>query len=169
MESVRVTREPYPCGHNHAESLLYEIGWTEPEGQREAKSVAYCDHPICEAGPWRLAGYPPLLIETAWVPIMRGNRAAVATVYILVVEAPFGDRLPEIVARIGICAQWRDPQHGNVDPTGNWIDLQQRYWALEGPGVYPVPIEDVPMRELGVVYGNQLDAVLDAWEEAQRG
>ena len=191
VESVKITSEPYPACH--PECRLYTISWTEPEGSREQKTHALCPRFWC--GPFKhapeqvLIERSPFVIETAWLPIPRHDRASVATVYLLAFYEPSG--LSRVEGRIGICSQWRDPQAGNIDPDGKWIDLIERYWAAEGPGVYPITIEEIPeqgwidigrMDEPGIklkrhygdpsraiseIYGDELDKVMEAWKAAQ--
>lgn len=136
VESVQATRLLRPCDHGHS-CYTYWLSWTEPEGQREERTVTYCAHPLCDTSPWQLPPIRPQVLLAAWVPKQTWTRASVATAYLLTI--PGTNR---VEARIGIRSQWDDAQFGNGDGL-----FTERYFAESGSGVYPLPITDVEMAQ----------------------
>lgn len=81
---------------------------------------------------------PPRVLMTQWID-------NVAVAYLMVKFNEFSPTLHnrEVVARIGIANQWKDPVYGNVEDPGEPRKLfTQRYFSIDGPGVYPVDIQD---------------------------
>jgi hypothetical protein len=146
VESVRLSHRRSGL---YCHSREYRISWTEPDGQEAHKSqllCSVCDDPVR----WMAFGDPrrevgglsvnrPLV--DAWIPTQ--GRDAVAVAYILLVADKDHSVGFRIEGRLGIRSQWRDFRAGNI-PTAHepWRSFSERFYGLEGPGVYPVPVHN---------------------------
>jgi hypothetical protein len=144
IESIKFTRFPGVCEFSDRHSQ-YQIRWTDPHGIVTAHHVFWCDHPLCDFSQtrWRLSTSPPEVKLTAWIgPDATFRIPHIAAAYLLLTFDREGRKLPQMIARIGICDQWQDRFAGNVGEPGERRLFTERYFAESGPGVYPATIED---------------------------
>lgn len=138
----------------------YTIRWRDTDGGESSTWTENCWHPICDDSPWIFlmeeaeGTVRPRVLVDEWIrPNLRaaylpgGGRNAVAVAYVLLLRTWRKDHIHhEIVARIGIPDQWEDPQYGN-----NRDELfSRRYYAHEGPGVYPADFSEAKKLDMSV-------------------
>lgn len=145
VESIRFIREPGECELPGARHDKWIIQWSDSNGTH-SNHTYWCDHPCCDMSDqqWHLMRHLMTVKLTAWI---LGYGCHLVAYYLI--EQPINNHddspfpyLPRMVARIGIGSQWEDPIFGNLSPVNGERSLfTQRYFAIEGPGVYPAEIE----------------------------